>query len=166
MAIRTLGPGAPTIRMLAPGDEDVLAGLARDEAAFDVPGRGRRRPPLSHPAAEAFYAACRFRRDDDQPIQMSRRPFDWVERDVSRSRESRDAPATGLRPLRLHAGYTGVPLGRIRDPLARLAKPQAVVLEDAVVTTLRRRMTMHAAKPPLTPWCLIQIAGTSARPEV
>jgi predicted N-acetyltransferase YhbS len=146
--------------MLGPGDEDVLAGLARDGAAFDVAGRGRRRPPLSHPAAaryladphvlhwvaevdgvvvghllcyvqprragdatqlllyeigvrddhrrqgvgsalitemeewmknagvpsvwvladnegaEAFYAACGFRRDDDQAVQMSRRPLD------------------------------------------------------------------------------------------
>jgi GNAT superfamily N-acetyltransferase len=146
-----------TIRLLGPGDEDVVAFLARDDAAFDVAGRGRPRRTLSADAAadyladphvlhwvgevdgfvvghllcylqrrragdptqlllyeigvrddrrrrgvgralvaameewmkaagvesvwvladndeaEAFYAACGFSRDDDQPVQMSRR---------------------------------------------------------------------------------------------
>jgi len=44
------------IRLLGPGDEPVLAALARDEAAFDLAGRGLSRPALE-PAAAAGYLA-------------------------------------------------------------------------------------------------------------
>jgi len=42
------------IRLLGPGDEPVLGALARDEAAFDLAGRLRSRPPLSGEAAAAY----------------------------------------------------------------------------------------------------------------
>ncbi len=45
-----------TIRLLGPGDEPVLAALARDDAAFDVEGRGRSRPPLPAGAAADYLA--------------------------------------------------------------------------------------------------------------
>ena len=41
-----------TIRRLGPGDETVLAMLARDDAAFDEEGRGRVRKPIGPAAAE------------------------------------------------------------------------------------------------------------------
>jgi predicted N-acetyltransferase YhbS len=44
------------IRLLGPGDEAVLSALARDEAAFDVAGRGRSRPALGNAAATAYLA--------------------------------------------------------------------------------------------------------------
>jgi N-acetylglutamate synthase-like GNAT family acetyltransferase len=45
-----------TIRRLGPGDETVLATLARDDAAFDEEGRGRAREPIG-PASAAEYLA-------------------------------------------------------------------------------------------------------------
>jgi N-acetylglutamate synthase-like GNAT family acetyltransferase len=44
------------IRRLGPGDETVLAALARDDAAFDEQGRGRPRESIS-PSAAAEYLA-------------------------------------------------------------------------------------------------------------
>jgi GNAT superfamily N-acetyltransferase len=46
----------PTIRLLGLGDEDALALLARDDAAFDVGGRGRPRSPLPPDIAAAYLA--------------------------------------------------------------------------------------------------------------
>src|SRR5262245_47551463 len=51
-AMRQIGP----VRRLGAGDEEVLAGLARDEADFDLEGRGGPRSPLD-PAAAAAYLA-------------------------------------------------------------------------------------------------------------
>jgi predicted N-acetyltransferase YhbS len=48
MAIR------PVVRRLGQGDRDVLDLLAREDAAFDLDGRGAARPPLE-PAAAAAY---------------------------------------------------------------------------------------------------------------
>ena len=44
------------IRRLGPGDEPVIVALAREEAAFDVAGRGRPRAPI-HGGAAADYLA-------------------------------------------------------------------------------------------------------------
>ena len=44
------------IRLLGRGDEPVLAALARDEAAFDIAGRGRARPALAAAAATDYLA--------------------------------------------------------------------------------------------------------------
>ncbi len=44
------------VRRLGPGDEDVLALLARDEADFDLAARGGARPPLETGAAAAYLA--------------------------------------------------------------------------------------------------------------
>jgi ribosomal protein S18 acetylase RimI-like enzyme len=50
------GRRMPTIRLLGTGDEDVLAALARDDADFDVDGRGARRTPLPDAAAAEYLA--------------------------------------------------------------------------------------------------------------
>jgi N-acetylglutamate synthase-like GNAT family acetyltransferase len=46
----------PSVRLLGPGDEAVLAALAHDDAAFEVAGRGRRRRPLGADAAAVYLA--------------------------------------------------------------------------------------------------------------
>jgi len=44
------------IRRLGPGDGDVLAQLAREDAAFDLADRGAPRAPLETDAADAYLA--------------------------------------------------------------------------------------------------------------